>query len=486
MPNAPEGEFNPEHVPPFPVLTLHLDEDAGKIALDGAPIASTPDLSTREAGIEAVQRQLHARQLEAVRVRVTTPGEDAWTMVVTADGEVYDTTPAEEAKTPRAVSRRRFLVGGGALAALAAGGVAAIKFLPDLLSDSEPAAWVPPGEGEQIPVAMPPGFQRRAQWAVPVGRQSQLCLLSTGHVGTVSEEGVLTLRHPETGESQWSGADAPDSIHQAQRTNWAGQDVLALPNQSSLLLWPLVSSAVPVEPRSKKLAQDHRAETRGPRPFIELTQWIVELPAPDLRTRRLTIPAGTRAALHDASGMLHAIGPKKVHHITEKGKDVAQHDLNMKRSPREAPDGVWALTDDLVLVSWLGERGRSRLAVIRPERGQVLLDASVEDRIDQRSKVLFLGSDSLSVSRTIIHFGAEPFMRSDLDGFTPTSAWGATVYGTHERKPATLNISNPDSTPKRWQGFREDDPPPELVTERAAYVITQRLDQRLAFSAARA
>ena len=131
MPNSLPADpgFDPATVPPFPVLTLHLDEAAETVTLDGAPVERAPGQELRDAGIDAVVAQLTARQLEAVRVRVTTPEDDAWRMVVTADGDTYDTTPPEEGETATraGLNRRRLLLGGGALALLgAAGGGAAL------------------------------------------------------------------------------------------------------------------------------------------------------------------------------------------------------------------------------------------------------------------------------------------------------------------------------------------------------------------------
>lgn len=75
-------EFDPTTVPPFPVLTLHADEDLDAVTLDGAPIVPMEGQTVREAGIDAIVRRLEAQQLEAVRVRITTPAAEEWRMVV--------------------------------------------------------------------------------------------------------------------------------------------------------------------------------------------------------------------------------------------------------------------------------------------------------------------------------------------------------------------------------------------------------------------
>lgn len=476
--------FNPDHVPPFPVFTLQVDEEEHTVALDGAPVVPAPGQHPRDAGIAAVVEQLHARQLEAARVRVTTPGEDAWRMIVTADAEVYDTTPPDEETTQKAITRRRLLMGGGALALLGLGGGAAAVLAPRLLTPAPPAPWQPPGQGAQIPAATPPGFVQNARWAVPVGRSSDLCQISTGHIGTVSDDNVLTLRHPETAQPQWTGANAPDAINGAVRTRWSQDEVIAVASPTSLTVWPLATTdpSVPATPTTFQLEPEHRAELRGPRPFIELTEWIVDLPADNMGTRRITIPAGSRAALHQDNGTLHALGADRVFHLDADGNPHSEHQLNLPNRNGQMPQGVWALDADLVLAAWQGDG--ARLTLIRPSDGAVLMDTTVQDRIDQRSKTRFLGADCLFVSRTLVAYGTSPFARA-MDDFTPTAAHGSTLYGVSKRVPATLELKA-DATPVPWHTFREDDPAPRIVTDQAAFIIAPQLDETIACCAARA
>src|SRR5699024_9055793 len=84
--------IDPSAVPPFPIYTLHLDEDARQLTLDGVPLEPSFGQELHAAGIEAVIRKATSQALEAVRVRVHSESGDVWDMVVTAKGEVIDTT----------------------------------------------------------------------------------------------------------------------------------------------------------------------------------------------------------------------------------------------------------------------------------------------------------------------------------------------------------------------------------------------------------
>lgn len=484
MAEPQEPAFDPARVPPFPVLTLHLDEDAERVSLDGAPVEPAPGQTLRDAGIAAVVRQLDARELEAVRVRVTTPGEEEWRMVVTADGEVFDTTPNQDEAT-KTTTRRRMLLGGGALALLGITGAGAAVALPRVLAPKAPPAWQVPGADTQISVAAPPGFAGTARWAVPVGKNTDVCVLSSGHVGTVSDDGVLTLRHPDTAQPQWSGASAPDSINTARRISWDGTDAIAVTTPTQLSVWPLGATGpegAPAPATTHKLEQGWRAELAGPAPFIELADWFVDVPTAQLGTRRITIPAGTRAALREQNGTLHVIGPGRIHHLDAEGRKLGEHALTLPKPPAQMPTGVWAISDQLVLTAW--EAKGTRLTLIRPADAAVLLDTTVPDRLDQRARTRTLGAGMWMIGTTLVDTGAAPFARTLGSSFAATAAHGRTAYGTANRAPATLE-ARPDSAPTPWPTFTAEDVPPRAVTDSAAFIITPTLKQTILYAAPR-
>ena len=90
---------------------------------------------------------------------------------------------------------------------------------------------------------------------------------------------MLTLRHPDTAQPQWSGTGAPDAINGARRISWDGQDSIGVATPTQLTLWPLAASTTPATPTTHRIEQGQRVELEGPAPFIELTDWFVDLPA---------------------------------------------------------------------------------------------------------------------------------------------------------------------------------------------------------------
>lgn len=476
-------EFDPTTVPPFPVFTLHVDEDLDTATLDGAPIEPDADQTVREAGIAAIVRRLEAQQLEAVRVRVTTAGDEEWRMVVTADGQAHDTTP-EETAPARALTRRRLLAGGAGVAMLGMLGGAGAIFGPRFLGGNEPPPWQVPGAGTQIPVAVPAGFAPRARWAVPVGRSADVGRIDTGHIVTVSDEGTITVRHPQTAQPQWAGTGAPDALNGVRRVSWGGTDAIAVATPSTLHVWPMTTpgDGTLTAAVTHSLGTTTRAELHGPAPFVELEDWFVDVPADHMGTRRLTIPAGTRAALCEENGVLHTIGLDRVHHLDASGARTAEHQLSMSRRPAQMPAGVWGAGPETVIAAWADER-QTRLTLIRPRDGAVLMDTTTTERIDQRTKVRRLTDTLVLLGSTLVSTGPSPFAR-EMTEFKPSAAHGATLYGTFDRTPATLELKR-NATPQPSPGYRPDDPAPSMVTDTDAFFITEQLDTTTLFVAPR-
>src|SRR5699024_3747942 len=104
--------IDPHTVPPFPVYTLLLNEHTQRIELDGMPLEPSVGQDYKQAGIQAIIRKASVQNLDAVRVNVQNHEGDRSNMVVTQDGNVYDTTRAEEEAQP--TSCRPYMIGGAA------------------------------------------------------------------------------------------------------------------------------------------------------------------------------------------------------------------------------------------------------------------------------------------------------------------------------------------------------------------------------------
>ena len=197
--------FDPAKVPPYPVFHIHYDETEDTATVEGVPVQPESGQTAKEGAIATLSERLRVMELEAAHARVTSPDGEVWRMVVTVEGDVHDLTQPDdgEDKTRFGVSRRRLFAGVGALALVGAGGGAAAVLVPQLNESPPPAPWRIPGEGEQVPVALPDSFSTRARWAFPIARNSTLCRLTSGQIGTVNEQGVLALRDPKTAEPMW-------------------------------------------------------------------------------------------------------------------------------------------------------------------------------------------------------------------------------------------------------------------------------------------
>src|SRR5699024_12818668 len=89
--------IDPDAVPPFPIYTLHLDEnEPQRLELDRMPLEPSYGQNPRAAGIVAVARKAQSQDLEAVRVRIHSTTGDIWDMIVTADGQAIDNTITED------------------------------------------------------------------------------------------------------------------------------------------------------------------------------------------------------------------------------------------------------------------------------------------------------------------------------------------------------------------------------------------------------
>src|SRR5690625_4726000 len=102
--------IDPHTVPPFPVYTLLLNEHTQRIELDGMPLEPSGGQDYKQAGIQAIIRKASVQNLDAVRVNVHNHEGDRWSMVVTQDGNVYDTTPAEEEEA-QPTNYRSYMIG---------------------------------------------------------------------------------------------------------------------------------------------------------------------------------------------------------------------------------------------------------------------------------------------------------------------------------------------------------------------------------------
>ena len=141
--------IDPHTVPPFPVYTLLLNEHTQRIELDGMPLEPSVGQDYKQAGIQAIIRKASVQNLDAVRVNVHNHEGDRWSMVVTQDGNVYDTTLPRKKKPSQPTTAHT--IGGAAAADCRCRGTVAAMALPSADEESQWTTW----ELKPVPRALP-------------------------------------------------------------------------------------------------------------------------------------------------------------------------------------------------------------------------------------------------------------------------------------------------------------------------------------------
>ncbi|MEV4902892.1 hypothetical protein AB0K08_16325 [Citricoccus sp. NPDC055426] len=473
-------DFDVEAVPGFPVLTLRLDEEAERSELNAVPVEVSPGDDYRQAAISAVVRQVQDSSLDAVRVRVLSSTGEAWDMVVTADGQVFDTTVTEpEIDQPARTQRSRWpLIAACAIGGLALGGIGVAAVVALTGSDAAPV-WEVPGVDQQIPIALPGEFSPRSAWSVPVAEGSDVTVLDTGHILSTDPDDTLTARVPDTGKPVWRGTSAPDDLTGAVHTDWAGTDSLVAQAGNELRVWDLRTpeDGSTVVATSLPLEQGWRAEVRGERPFVAKEHWIVGIPAAGSQLTDVVIPAGTRALTVTGQNQIITASDSGLYTVTEDGTVAGQKPYTPPAGATGAPSLSWMLEADHALLGWDTDAGGTAMAIINVKDGATLTTAAIPRAPEQRHPPIVDPEARTAAFATLaLSLGEDPLLRP-LRSYETSTLDGATAYGLADRTdPASLDLGSLDSVPVPWDTFTDEDPAPDLVTGNAAYVVTETLD----------
>ncbi|MFC4431044.1 hypothetical protein [Citricoccus alkalitolerans] len=472
-------------MPAFPVLTLWLDEATERTELNGVPVEPAPGEGYRQAAIAAVVREVQRLCLDAVRVRVLSPTDETWDMVVTANGDVHDATVADltPEKPQRGPRRRWLLLGASTLAVFALGGLGTAVAL-SITGDSTPERWVVPGADQQIPVALPEAFSGRSAWSVPVAENSDLTALDTGHILSADPDGTLTARAPETGRPVWRGISAPKDLTSAVHTDWAGTPSLVAQAGNELRVWDLrtpedgstvPATTIPVE-------QGWRVEVRGARPLVAKEHWIVGIPAAGHSLTDVVIPAGSRALTVTGDNQIITAAEASLYTVNADGTVAGRVSFTPPAGASGAPVVSWMLDADHALLGWKTEDSSTVMAIIQVQDGVTLATAEVPQAPDQRQQPLIEAEGRAAAFDTLaLTWGEGPMLRP-LHSFETSTIDGATAYGLAGRTdPASLDLSSPDSIPQSWETFTDEDPAPDLVNADAGYVVAETLENTVLY-----
>ena len=207
---APDGQL--WEVPAFPCPQVVLGADYAEIDGNRVPLGDdeADPRSAATAVLVAQARRLRRGQ-GAIRATVrAADSEVVWQAIVTADGELFDATPA--AGTARSGwSRWRVLAGVGAAVVLLAVATVAVvasnRTPPPVVAVSSP----PPVTGTPTPYPSlpPPGYAGQADWSAPITAGSVPLVAGDGTIITVTGtpgSPVLAVLDPATGAPVWSAA----------------------------------------------------------------------------------------------------------------------------------------------------------------------------------------------------------------------------------------------------------------------------------------
>jgi len=207
---APDGQV--WEVPAFPCPEVVVGEDFAEIDGERVPLGDgeADPRSAATAVLVAQARQLRRGQ-GAIRAKVRAADSDVvWQAIVTANGELFDATPAPG--TARSGWRRwRVLAGVGAVVVLLAVATVAVVASNRTVPPVAVTAAPPPVTGTPTPYPSlpPPGYAGQADWSAPITAGSVPLIAPDGAIVTVTGDAgspVLAVLDPATGAPVWSAA----------------------------------------------------------------------------------------------------------------------------------------------------------------------------------------------------------------------------------------------------------------------------------------
>lgn len=476
--------FNPEHVPPFPVYNLTVTED-GTVKLDGATITPDPEQPAGEAGTQAAAHKAAAAGLEAVRVRAHADGS-IFDMVITADGDVHDTTQPERKKPS---GKKKSLILGASVAVVLALTGAVWTGATAMHDEPEPVAatpTTPPGAGTAVPAGLPAGFSPQASWTHTVDADTGARQLADGSILTISPSGTLVAYDEATGKTVWEGRSAPSTLDGLVETTWQGRPVLATADGSKLLLWARDMPAGQLVPQtSVDVGNNATVSFAGTNPLIDLGDYTVAIPD-DEGLRRISIQPGTTAAANVDSSII-SIGEGTIVHTPTAGLDAAQSTpYTLPKGAKGRPTGVIGLSQDTALLTWGIDKG-TLVGLLNLETGKVTATTKVDRLSTNLSLTYDTAAETALVGDLFIDYSADSpvIMPIDLSGNATATLYDHSIY-THTTDAATLyTVTNGLVGEQHWDTYSEEDPTPVLITRNAAYVVASKVDSTVLYSSPR-
>lgn len=494
--------IDPSDVPAFPNYFLRFDAHPGTIELDGLPIEPAAGESARTAAINAVAIKARTHNLSAVRLTVEDQDGDQHAMIVTGEAEVIelDDEDEDETKSSRPLWRSPVLLSAVALLVVATAGVGAAVALNISAQnqDEEPAPWQIPGAEVEIPAALPEGYAQTATWSLPVSDGAGAIALPDGRLLTGETDGTMTARDPDTAEPSWIGADGPSDLNDLQPITWDEGHAIATTDNQSLYVWPLDEQGrdpQPTEPVTFDLTNRAEVSFTG-YPLISLGDFVVAVPDIDdgePALHEVTIPAGTQPVAATADEVF-SIDGDHVHVIPVNEDEGETAEVTLDVADDHAgnqPTDVWPLTDEVTLAIWETDDSDegTHAALFDLSSGDRLASATIESNPQANADLMIDHDQQVAILDTLVldysdqpHIGTIPALNEPTIG-------AEEIYGQTNDGLAAVPLPNEDDPAldeddlRHYDTISDDDSPPELMTETAAYISAPRLDQTILYRA---
>lgn len=488
--------INPDEVPAFPAYFLRLDTDADTATLEGIRVEPAAGTDIRQAALQAVAAKAHTHGLTAVRVTLEDQEGDRWKMIVAADGEAIDITTDEAEEHSQSPKRRhRLIIGSAAAVVLLGGAITAGTWIVSSLtgSDSEtgPPPWEIPGEGEEIPIAVPDGYEQVSAWSVDVTEDSGAMQISDGRIINAHADGTMLAREADTAEPTWQATNAPDDINDLHQVRWNDRPALSAVENNTLYIWPLADEleAEPTEPVTFDLSNDAEVSYADV-PLIDLGDFVVAVPTDEGLTQ-VNVPVGTDPVAATGEEVI-SIDAEQIYRTPLEGdEEITTIGYERHSDSSGRADALWPITDTVVLGQWNDEDGDPMLQAIDITSGERLVSTTTSTTpgndpditVDEESDHALIGDVTLSYG-TDAAFGSVPAVADPVLN-------NGTIYGNTQNGPARIdfpqagdeNLHPDDDALTHWETFADDDVAPQVVTGDAVYLQASRLDETLLYRA---
>ena len=364
--------------------------------------------------------------------------------------------------------------------------------------------------------------------------------LSNDTLAMIGPEGNLQAIDAQTAQPQWYSTEAPEEMADVHQSTWAGEPVIAEVTSSQLRIWPIPTDSTPqpapatepvqphsVEPHTVELAHQADVTFIGDSPLIDLGDYVVAADAGDGTLTEVGIPAGADPLLV-SDGEVVSIDDTHLYHSpintdnnqqsadqesADQPSDDEDSDSQNSDSTAQGSDGqgskstelahhsavrddrpqsVWPLTAEVVAGLYEGEDEAPIMQVFNTEGERITSSYLDSTPTDQDSALVDPEADTAVIGNVAISWGdavenTEPESTDpEISDLTPPREpllHGSMLWGEATDGPARVDITDLQAEPQAYEAFSDEDPPPVLVTDEAAYVEAPRVDQTLLYRA---